>query len=505
MIEQLRLLPEYLSAHLNLTLTSLSLGILISVPLGILAARFKPVERIALGIAQIIQTIPSLALLAAMVPLLALLGAHSIGYLPAFIALVLYSILPILRNTVVGLRAVDPAFIEAAKGVGMTRAQRLFRVELPLATPMIIAGIRTSTTLTVGTATLSTPVGATSLGNYIFVGLQTQNIASITIGCIAAAVLAVGLDTLVRVLAYGLEREKKSWVAGAFALFALLFSYVVYDAVKEYWPSKNQQIVIGAKAITEQYILSEILKQKIENQDDCKVKIRQSLSSLTAYEALKANEIDVFVEYSATLWNHTMQMKEHPLDSVYLYQKIEKFLNKDGVELVGKIGFKNNYAFAIKRELAKKLGIENLSDLAQHSNLILAGDYEFFGRPEWQLFKESYKIRFSKKIIMDHALVYQAADKGNVDVIVVFTTDGHIDAHDMLVLEDDKNASLSFDAMILTSKKFGQQLSKLNQVLKNLVGTIDEKQIRDLNFKVDGEGQDPAAVARIFNEEKNSL
>jgi ABC-type proline/glycine betaine transport system permease subunit/ABC-type nitrate/sulfonate/bicarbonate transport system ATPase subunit len=194
--EALALLPEYLSAHVRLTLAALVAGVLLAVPAGVLASRVRALEGPVLGLAGVIQTIPALALLAVMVPLLSWLGLPGIGVLPAFLGLVLYSLLPILRNTVAGLRGIDPAVLEAAAGVGMTDRERLWQVELPLALPVVAAGVRTATVWTVGMATLSTPVGATSLGNYVFAGLQTRNSASILIGCAAAAALLLGLDFL---------------------------------------------------------------------------------------------------------------------------------------------------------------------------------------------------------------------------------------------------------------------------------------------------------------------
>ena len=207
MKEQLALLPSYLTAHVQLTLLALLCSTAVSLPLGLVVTRVKWLERPVLALAAIIQTVPSLALLAIMVPLLATFNFQSIGFLPAFIGLTLYGILPILRNTVTGIANVDPALLDAAKAVGMTPSQQLYRVELPIAMPMIIAGLRTATAWTVGVATLSTPVGATSLGNYIFSGLQTRNHTSVLIGCVAAAILALVLDGLVRGLEISVRKR----------------------------------------------------------------------------------------------------------------------------------------------------------------------------------------------------------------------------------------------------------------------------------------------------------
>src|SRR5262249_37329224 len=160
-------LPGFLGGHLLLSLAALVVGLGLSLPLGIITSRKPKLAEFTLGLAGVIQTVPSLALLAFMVLLLGGL----IGFTPAFIALTMYSILPILANTIIGIRGVDPALIEAARGLGMSERQMLFRVQLPLAAPVIIAGIRTATVLVVGTATLVSPVGGKSLGNYIFQGL----------------------------------------------------------------------------------------------------------------------------------------------------------------------------------------------------------------------------------------------------------------------------------------------------------------------------------------------
>ena len=195
-------------------------GLLISLPLAI-AVRNRPVLRGALlGLASIVQTVPGLALLALFYPLLLALAALSLswfgvgfsafGFLPAVLALALYSMLPVLRNTITGLQGVDPAILEAAQGVGMTPRQSLFMVELPLALPVMMAGIRTAAVWVIGTATLSTPIGQTSLGNYIFAGLQTQNWVFVLFGCVAAAVLALAVDQLLALIETGIRDRSRA-------------------------------------------------------------------------------------------------------------------------------------------------------------------------------------------------------------------------------------------------------------------------------------------------------
>src|SRR6202161_1676875 len=236
--EALAHLPANLGNHVRVTAAALALGLLISLPLAIIA-RNRPVLRgVLLGFASIVQTVPGLALLALFYPLLLALAALALswfgfgfsafGFLPAVLALALYSMLPVLRNTITGLRGVDPAILEAAKGVGMTELQSLASVELPLALPVMMAGIRTAAVWVIGTATLSTPIGQTRLGNYIFAGLQTQNWVFVLFGCAAAALLALAVDQLLALIEIGIRTRSRLRVAlGGIGTVALIAATLV--------------------------------------------------------------------------------------------------------------------------------------------------------------------------------------------------------------------------------------------------------------------------------------
>ena len=217
-------LPDYLGWHVLLSVSAILIGIAVSVPIAIASLRSSVLRGITLGVASVIQTIPSLALLALFYPVLLAIsgftravfgfGFGALGFLPALAALSLYSMLPILRNTIAGIEAVDPAAKRAALGIGMNRGQLLRLIELPLAAPIIMAGIRTAAAWVIGTATLSTPVGQTSLGNYIFAGLQTENWVFVLFGCVAAAALALVIDRLIALAQSGLAtRSRAAWSA----------------------------------------------------------------------------------------------------------------------------------------------------------------------------------------------------------------------------------------------------------------------------------------------------
>jgi osmoprotectant transport system permease protein len=498
--EQLALLPGRLTAHLQLALTALLLGVATSVPLGVLAVRVRWLEQPVLAAASVIQTIPSLALLAVMVPLLSAAHLPSIGYLPAFIGLVLYSVLPILRNTVTGLATVDPAVIEAARGIGMTPRQQLIRVELPLAMPVIIAGIRTATIWTVGMATLSTPVGATSLGNYIFAGLQTRNQSAILVGCIAAAALALTLDGLVRFVAVGWERRNRVLLGGALGAFALLYLYTGVSLGRELFQASDERIAVGAKTFTEQYVLSEILAGQIMHETGIPAEVTQSLGSMVVFDALRSGEIDVYVDYSGTIWATIMHRETTPANRSDVLAEVEQFLrDRYGIVVAGALGFENAYALAMRRERSEPLGIRRISDLvAIAPTLSIGGDYEFFGRAEWRALRETYGLVFGSRRSMDSSLMYQAAAQGNVDVISAFSTDGRIAALDLVVLEDDRGAIPPYDAVVLAGAGLQKRHPRVIDALRRLAGSIDGDTMRRMNLAVDKDGQAPGSVARAF-------
>ena len=295
--EQLLILPDYFQGHLLLTLISLSIGILISVPLGVWATQSPRVKRPLLATISIIQTFPSVAILALVV---ALLGGQ-IGVLPAVIALVLYSILPIVRNTVTGLDTIPLEIVEAARGIGMSPLQILIKVRLPLALPIIIAGIRTAAVWTVGLATLSTLVGATSFGNYIFTGLQTRNLVAVTVGSVAAATLAVILDTLIAGVQWLVENRNQSIdlikykrVRNALALGFLLG---VGFSVSSIAPRSGPDFVVGGKGFTEQYIIAGLIAAELE-EAGFNVEQRLGLGTEIVYSATVNNTVDVYLELS---------------------------------------------------------------------------------------------------------------------------------------------------------------------------------------------------------------
>ncbi|MEO8180040.1 MAG: ABC transporter permease/substrate-binding protein [Deltaproteobacteria bacterium] len=499
MREQLALLPHLLTAHLSLSLSALLVGVSISLPLGALAARRPWLAQLAQSAAALVQTIPSLALLALMVPLLGALGGASIGFLPAFLALVLYSLLPVLGNTITALTTLPAEISEAAQGVGMNRWQQLTRVELPLALPVIVAGIRTAAVWTVGAATLATPVGADSLGNFIFSGLQTRNFNAVLVGCVASAALALLLDGLGKLLLSGIARRRRSRTAFALAALFSLYAYAGVALASARFAAADS-LVVGAKTFTEQYILADLLAQRLRDATERPVQVRASLGSTVAFDALESGGIDAYVDYSGTLWSNVMKRGAPPERSQML-REIQTYLAGRGLRLVAELGFENSYALAMQRSRAEQLQVRGIGDLARVSaELVMGADYEFFARPEWALLSRTYGIDFRERRSMDPSLMYQAVATGAVDVISAFSTDGRIAAYDLVVLEDEQRAIPPYDALVLVGRRLVERYPRGVDALAELSHVLDSEQMRRLNRAVDIDRRSVAEVAREFSK-----
>ncbi|WP_375413765.1 glycine betaine ABC transporter substrate-binding protein [uncultured Bradyrhizobium sp.] len=499
--EALGHLPDYLGNHVRVSVTALGLGLLVSLPLA-LFARNKPVLRGALlGFASIVQTVPGLALLALFYPLLLALAAISLtwlgvafsafGFLPTVLALALYSMLPVLRNTIAGLQGVDPAVLEAAQGVGMTPWQSLFMVELPLALPVMMAGIRTAAVWVIGTATLSTPIGQTSLGNYIFAGLQTQNWVFVLFGCFAAAALALIVDQLLALAETGVRTRNRIRAAiGCAGLLALLAATLVPSMTR-----LQSTTIVGAKTFTEQYVLAALMAQRLQAAG-LSASSREGLGSNVIFDALASNDIDVYVDYSGTLWaNQFHRTDVKPREQ--LLADLKATLARQNIALLGELGFANAYALVMPRQRAEALGIRSIADLTSHAaTMSMAADYEFFSRPEWAGLRKAYGLPFRAQRQMQPDFMYAAVASGEVDVIAGYTSDGLIAKYDLLVLDDPRHAIPPYDAIVLISPKRAEDQA-LRAALTPLLGAIDIATMREANLRAAGNdaASSPDAVA----------
>lgn len=478
--------PELLAAHVQLSFSALLLAMVLCLPLAIWAARSPKIAAVALAAASLIQTIPGLALLALFYPLLlgvsALVGGgiSAFGFLPALLALTLYALLPILRNAVTGLTGVDPAVAEAADGLGMTSWQKLRHVEAPLAAPTIMAGIRTAAVWTIGAATLSTTVGQPSLGDLIFAGLQTQNWTLVLAGCLVSAALAITVDFSLGLIERGIRERRRLWGWAGTVILAAGLAIATLPLLI----ARDNIVVIGAKSFSEQFILARLIGARLEDAGYA-VRYRDGLGSAVVYQALAEGDIDVYVDYSGTIWTNQMRRTDSQPKAAMLDTIAEWTKASHGVTMIGALGFENSYAFAVRPQDARQKSLKTLDDLARVSSDFNFGtDVEFLERPEWRMVQDAYPIRFKDARAFSPTFMYPALASGEVDVISAFSSDGRIAANNFVVLEDSKGAVPSYEAILLLAPKRSGD-DKFVAALKPLTGAITVANMREANYMVD--------------------
>jgi osmoprotectant transport system permease protein len=498
---------------------STGLAITAGIPLGIVASRQAGLRAAVLGVAGILQTIPSLAMLALLLALL-----EKIGALPAIIALTLYALLPIVRNTLAGLESVSADVREAAKGIGMTPRQQLWMVELPLALPIIVAGIRTAAVVGVGIATLSAFIGAGGLGQFINRGLALANTDLILLGAIPAALLALLVDFSLGGAAWGLQpvrqKHKGTWRA-RFRPVALCLPLLLVglglatslgggmDSPSESQPfsdlslggAREPIIRIGSKNFTEQLILSELMAQVIEARTPFKVERYFNLGgTMICHEALVGNELDLYAEYTGTALTAILKQQAMTDPDAVLQEVKEEYGAHFDLEWLGPFGFNNTYAITVRGDEARHRGWETISDLARDAGSLSAGfTAEFAERPDgYPGLREAYGLHFSEVTDLDPSLLYEAIARREVDVICAFATDARIDAYGLKPLVDDSRYFPPYHAAPVVRRGVLRRYPELHQALVPLAGLLDNDAMRRLNSEVDLAKRRPREAVRDF-------
>jgi osmoprotectant transport system permease protein len=423
------------------------------------------------------------------------LPVPALGFLPAVTALSLYALLPILRNGVAALDGIDASVIEAADGVGMTSRQRLLLVELPLGAPVILAGIRTAAVWTIGTATLATTVGQPSLGNLIFSGLQTEDWVRVLIGCGASAALALVVDALLALIETGVKHRSRGKVVAGLLLL-ILGSALAFASAGSGRETKTT-VIVGAKNFSEQYILASAIEDRLRAAGFATER-RDDLGSAIAYRALKAGDIDAYVDYTGTLWTNVLRRSDTPAAPTMLSVLDKALSARDGIRLLGRLGFENAYALAMRRDRAEALGVTSIADLTPVAGrLHLGTDIEFLSRPEWRAVASAYQLHFADQHSYSPTFMYRAVSDGTADVISAFSSDGRIAELGLVTLADPRHALPNYDAVLLLSRHAATQPA-LVAALRPLIGAITLDRMRQANLMVDRstDKRSPAEAAR---------
>ena len=493
--------------HLVLTGISTGLAIVIGVPLGILASSTAWLRSLVLGTIGIFQTIPSLALLAIL-----LAATGKIGAVPAVIALIVYALLPIARNTVTGIEGVHADVVEAAKGMGMTSMQQMLKVKLPLAMPIIVAGIRTAAVVGVGIATLSAFIGAGGLGQFINRGLAMSDTHLILLGAIPAAGLALFVDVCIAATAWGtkpLRQHQKNWfmssakpvALGLPILLVALGIIAVTSGGQKQDGLSERTIRMGSKNFTEQLILGELMAQMIEAHTGLSVDRRFNLGgTMICHKALQAGEIDLYAEYTGT-GLVTVLDREAVLDSDLVWTTVEKaYRERFGLQWLKPFGFNNTYAITVRRSTAGERNWNSISDMAPSAGELKAGfTGEFAERADgYPGVAEKYSLRFGQVVDLEPSLMYEAIAREEVDVICAFTTDGRIEAYELQTLIDDKDFFPPYYAAPVLNRELFNRYPDVKKVLNRLTGRISNVEMQKMNFEVDENNRQPEDVARDF-------
>ncbi|NYE09673.1 osmoprotectant transport system permease protein [Bacillus niacini] len=496
-----------LGQHIYLSIISVLIAVIIGIPLGILISREPKLSKTIIGATNVIQAVPSLALLGFLIPFI------GIGSAPAIVMVVLYSLLPIVKNTYTGLTNIDPDILEAAKGIGLTKSQTMKKVQLPLAFPMIMAGIRISAVTAVGLMTIAAFVGAGGLGYLVFSGVQTVDNYMILAGAIPACILALLIDFVVGKLetsfSYTNKRKSASKTGKTIKRLVIGFTSIIIVAAGAFTvyskTSAGDTIVIGSKNFSEQLILGHMLADLVENKTDIEVERKMNLGgSQVAFSAIKNGDIDMYVEYTGTgLVNILKQSPQSNPDKVYDYVKKE-FKEKYGIDLLKPLGFNNTYALAVRQDTAQQYQLNTISDLAKVSeNMIMGPTIEFPNRDDGLIgLSETYNLQFKDVQAVDGGLRYTALDNHKSDVIDAFSTDGLLEEFGLKVLEDDKNFFPPYYAVPIVKEETLKEHPELKEALNSLAGKLTDEKMRKLNYKVDSLKQSPRKVATEFLKEE---
>ena len=480
-----------LGQHIQISLVALVIAVVIALPLAVVTLGHKRLANVLLQITGILQTIPSLALLGLLIPFV------GIGTTPAIIALVVYALLPIFQNTYVGLNEIDPAYEEAAEAFGMTRLQKLRKVELPLAMPVIMGGIRTATVLIIGTATLAALIGGGGLGSFIMSGINRNDTTLTLLGAIASAALAL-------VFSAGLALVQKirfRWVAtGLVALGVIGGGVWGYQVLRP----QPETITIAGKLGSEPEILINMYKLLIEDgseQVDVVLKPNFGQTSFL-FDALKSGKVDLYPEFTGTvvtsLVKPTAKQNAAIKQGADSYPIANTLLKKQGLTLLKPMKYNNTYALVVRQSTAKRYGLKTIADLNKLPNATAGFDLEFSGRADgYTGIKQQYGLNL-KVNSLDASLRYQALAQDHVEVTDGYSTDSQIAQYKLLALQDPKQVFATYRGAPMMQASWAKHHPAIVKRLNRLAGKISETDMQQMNYAVNVKKQSAASVAKHY-------
>ena len=511
----------HIGQHVWLVFISIAIAVVIALPVGVLISRKKSLRSPILGIANVMQTIPSLALFGFLIPLPFIGG---IGPRTAIVALVFYALLPIIRNTVTGILGVDSAVREAAVAMGMTDRQVLFKVELPLAMSVILTGVRVAVVITIGVAIIAAEVGAGGLGEYIFRGLRLNDNHLLLAGAVPSAAMALLADFGFSVFEKQFDTTAKrnrlsmrSLGAVLAVVIVVVIGFASWRAIRNrsHVSSTRGHVTVGSKDFTESILLAEIVAQMLEAQN-VEVDRKFDLGGNLAHSALVAGQIDLYPEYTGTAFTAILH---HPpiTDPKAVYDQVQReYSNQFNLWLSGPLGFDNTFAILVRGDDARKYNLKTISDAAKYSPQWQAGfGHDFMNRQDgYPGFSRTYGLRFAGVSDMSLDLTYTALASHKVDMIAGNSTDGRITALDLVQLEDDRHYFPPYEAVFVIRRGVtalgrttneNRLVDPLVSVMVKLDGAISTDEMRKLNYEVDGAKRDKKVVVHEWLVKKGFL
>ena len=500
--------------HLFIVLAASILSIAVGLPLGIWAYVSRRVRPVILRIVDLLQTIPSLALLGIIMVVL------DPGSPTAMVGLALYSLLPIVRNCSLGLSQVPGHLKEAATGMGMGRVYRLLHVEVPLAFPMLVTGIRIAAVNAIGTAVFASFVGGGGLGGLFYTAIRQQDMTMILAGTAILMVMAFALDAGLGYVERRLSSSHRTKLpvpvkaAGGCALAVASAALVVSMLMPA---DTTGQLTLYDGDYSEVKLMHSMVEQLVEDKTDLEVVILDQMTQVNNHNELKGSDpsCDLMFSYDGTILTTFLGLDTTDIpEGETLYDFVNRTVSQvDGLHMLGKVGLNNTYAIGVTQEVVDTYGASKVSDLVPIAGeLDFGAEHEFYteeGSMKYQPFVDFYGLNFKSAKPVDVVLKYNAVEQGDFDVMVVYATDGLNKRAGLTILEDDKGFFPEYYGAFLVRndlfEDFYDLAPNLEQVLELLTGQVSSEDMVELTYAVDVDGRAVADVAREFLVSKGLL